>query len=349
MKKLFAAGISFKSAAVALREKHAVAPSDRTAVAADLLAAGHVSEAVLLWTCNRVEIYGVAEEPAATLPEMLACMSGRRTGVESGAYCHEDTDAILHLFSVTSGMDSMVLGETEIAGQVKDAYEAAHAAGHTGRVLNKIFQKAFETTKEVRTTTGIGRGATSVGSVAVQHARRIFGRSLADQTILVIGAGKMAEACAKHLAKQGVKSFLVANRSLENAEALAARFQGTAIAFEQLARALITVDIVISSTGSPTTVLKHPDVAAAMALRAERPLYLIDIAVPRDIDPAVATVRNVHLSDIDALESTVRENVAHRQEDLDLCRTIIASRAAELRPYLDRVMGEMPAVVAREV
>lgn len=339
MKKLFAAGISFKSAAVALREKHAVAPEDRTAVAGRLLATGMVSEAVLLWTCNRVEIYGVAADPAAHLRAMLTCLAGNQPHDGLGAYCHENLDAVRHLFSVTSGMDSMVLGETEIAGQVKEAYERAHAAGHTGRVLNKLFQSAFAATKEVRTTTGIGRGATSVGSVAVQHARSLFGDALPNQTVLVIGAGKMAEACVKHLVKQGVHSLVVANRSLENAKTLADAFGGTAIPFDAIGRALIGVDIVIASTGSPHTILGPTEVAPAMSARPARPLYFIDIAVPRDIDPAVTSLAGVHLSDIDALEETVRNNVAHRQDDLAQCRTIIANRAETLQPYLQRALS----------
>ncbi len=344
MKKFFAAGLSYKTAPVALREKHAVAPADRIAVASHLMTRGDVSEAVLLWTCNRVEIYGVTEEPRQRVPQMIDCLANKRFSAESGLYCHEDADAIRHLFSVTSGMDSMVLGETEITGQVKDAYEAAHVAGQTGRVLNKIFQKAFETTKEIRTRTGIGKGATSVGSVTIQHAQRLFGDALAQQTVLVIGAGKMAEACVRHLVKKGVKSILVANRSPERAIELAAQFNGIAVPFEQIVPAMAGVDIVISSTGASNTIVHRQDVEAVMRARPTRPLCLIDIAVPRDIDADVRDVPGVHLFDIDSLEMTVRNNVSHRQQDLDLCRAIIEERALSLRPYLERVLGDPPVV-----
>lgn len=340
MKKFFAAGLSYKTAPVALREKHAVAPADRIAVASHLMTRGDVSEAVLLWTCNRVEIYGVTEEPRQRVPHMIDCLANKRFSAESGIYCHEDADAIRHLFSVTSGMDSMVLGETEITGQVKDAYEAAHLAGQTGRVLNKIFQKAFETTKEIRTRTGIGKGATSVGSVTIQHAQKIFGDALAHQSVLVIGAGKMAEACVRHLVKKGVKSILVANRSPERAVELASQFNGIAVPFEQIVPAMAGADIVISSTGASHTILHRQDIESVMSVRPTRPLFLIDIAVPRDIDADVQQIPCVHLFDIDSLEMTVRSNVSHRQQDLDLCHAIIKERALSLRPYLDRVLGE---------
>jgi len=339
MKKIFAAGLSYKTAPVALREKHAVAPADQIAAARHLMQCKQLSEAVLLWTCNRVEIYGVSTDPKQDISEMLPCMAGKKVDVTSGIYCHEGNDAITHLFKVISGLDSMVLGETEITGQVKHAYENAHAAGITGKVLNKVFQKAMETAKAVRTKTNIGKGATSVGSVAVLHAQRIFGEQLAEKKVMVIGAGQMAEAVAKHLAKKGAREIIVANRTLETAQQLAKIIGGRAIAFADFVETMKDVDIIVSSTGCPVTIIHKPEVKKIMAERPERPLFFIDIAVPRDIHPDVAQVPNVHLFDIDALEATVQENVLYRQHDLDDCDAIIEEKLEELQPYLKRVLA----------
>jgi glutamyl-tRNA reductase len=249
---------------------------------------------------------------------------------------------VRHLLSVASGMDSMVLGETEITGQVKQAYLAAQGAGLTGRVLNRLFQKAFQTAKEIRTRTGIGRGSTSVGSVAVELAEKVFGGDLTRQSVMIVGAGKMGEACVRHLAKKGVRSVLVANRSLERAQLLAQEFGGRALTLDGLIGALAEADIVVSSTGSPETVLQREAVAAAMQARRNRPLVLIDIAVPRDIDPAVQQVPNVYLHDIDDLQSIVQENVRSRAQELALCQRIIEEHAAEV---LAKVLPA-PAAVA---
>lgn len=339
MNKIFAAGLSYKTAPVALREKHAVAPADQLAAARHLLQSQHLSEVVLLWTCNRVEIYGVGENPLENLGQMLSCMANKKIDVTSGIYGYEGNDAIRHLFKVASGLDSMVLGETEITGQVKHAYEAAHAAGLTGKALNKVFQKAMETAKAVRTQTNIGKGATSVGSVAVLHAQRIFGEQLAQKKVMVIGAGQMAEAVAKHLAKKGVQEIIVANRTLETAQQLAKLIGGRAIAFADFVETMKDVDIVVSSTGCPVTIVHKPEVENIMATRPGRPLFLIDIAVPRDIHPDVAQVPGVHVFDIDALEATVRENVIHRQHDLDQCDAIVEEKVEELQAYLERVLA----------
>jgi len=232
------------------------------------------------------------------------------------------------LFSVASGLDSMVLGETEITGQVKQAYQSAQAAGLTGKVLNRLFQKALQTGKEVRTHTNVGRGATSVGSVAVELAEKIFSGGLAEQRVMIIGAGKMGEACLRHLAKRGAKSVLVSNRSYDRAQTLAAEFAGRAVRFDDCIATMAEADIVVSSTGCPQTILHRADLEAVMSRRAGRPLVLIDIAVPRDIDPGVQSVPNVYLYNIDDLEAIVRENVRTRSQELDHCRSIIGVETA---------------------
>jgi glutamyl-tRNA reductase len=235
---------------------------------------------------------------------------------------------------VVSGLDSMVIGETEITGQVKQAYLAAQEAKLTGRVTNRLFQTALQAAKEIRTQTGIGRGATSVGSVAVELAERIFDRDLSGKTVMIIGAGKMGEACIRHLAKKGARSVLVSNRSYDRALNLATEFGGRAVRFEECRTAMAEADIVVSSTGSTDTILHRDDVAAVMAGRGNRPLFLIDIAVPRDIDAEVEQLDNVYLYNVDHLEAIVRENVRQREQELTRCRTILSERTAALMARL---------------
>ena len=332
---MFVAGISFKTAPVALREQLAVAPSRLIETARRLKEQGGLSELALLCTCNRVELYGVADH-AGGLADLLASLAPTPVDVSPYVYVHTGEAAARHLFGVASGLDSMVLGETEITGQIKNAYETALAARLTGRVLNCAFQRAFQVVKAIRTKTLIGRGATSVGSVAVQLAERIFDGNFHDKTVMIIGAGKMGEACMRHLAKSGVQSIIVANRSLENAEVLAREFGGKAVNYmDDGLAAMVGADIVVSSTGCPATILDREDVEAVMRQRPNRRLFLIDIAVPRDIDPAVEGVENVFLYDIDDLEKLVAENVRLREQEMAPCRAIIEKHTAELMAKLN--------------
>jgi len=332
---MFVAGISFKTAPVALREQLAVTPSRLIETATRLKEQGGLSELALLCTCNRVELYGVADQ-AAGLVELLASLARTKVDVAPYVYLHTEEAAARHLFSVASGLDSMVLGETEITGQIKTAYETALAAKLTGRVLNCAFQRAFQVVKAIRTKTLIGRGATSVGSVAVQLAEKIFGGDFRDKTVMIIGAGKMGEACIRHLAKNGIGSIVVANRTLQHAEELARQFGGRAVNYmDDGLAAMAGADIVVSSTGCPETILDREDVEAVMRQRPNRPLFLIDIAVPRDIDPAVQRVENVFLYDIDDLEKLVAENVKLREQEMAPCRNIIEKHTAELMAKLN--------------
>jgi glutamyl-tRNA reductase len=206
--------------------------------------------------------------------------------------------------------------------------------------MNQLFQAACSVVKQIRTETAIGRGATSVGSVAVELAEKVFDRDLSDKTVMILGAGKMGEACVKHLAKRGAKTVLVANRSVERAEKLAAEFGGRAVRLEDSAAALAAADILVSSTGSPDIVLRREDVAAILPLRGNRPLVLVDIAVPRDIDPAVQELPNVFLYDIDDLEAVVRENTKNREAELAVCHQIINDRTAALLKKLNAAPGK---------
>jgi len=338
---LFVAGLSYKTTPVEVREQLAVHRSRLPCSGCRLKLAGNLSEVVLLSTCNRVEVYGVTPRLKGTVNALFQQLSGSDFDFSPYLYFKEGDDAVSHLFSVASGLDSMVLGETEITGQVKHAYLAAQEARLTGKALNRIFQSALQTAKEIRTRTAIGRGATSVGSVAVELAERIFDRDLSEKVVMIIGAGKMGEACVRHLAKRGARTVLVSNRSLERAQQLASEFGGRAVSFDECRQALAIADIVVSSTGSPHTILHREDVASILSERRNRPLVLVDIAVPRDIDPAVQELNNVFLYDIDDLESIVRENTKCRAQELSQCQTIIAQRTAtvmaKIKPVSEKI------------
>ena len=327
---VFVAGLSYKTAPVEVREKLAVRPSLLPCFGCRLKISAGLEEVVLLSTCNRVEIYGVAPWGQSQAHRLFQQLCPANVDVTPYIYVKEGADAVRHLFSVTSGLDSMVIGETEITGQVKLAYQAAQTAKLTGKILNRVFQTALQTAKEIRTRTGIGRGATSVGSVAVELAEKVFAGDLSDKTVMILGAGKMGEACIRHLAKRGARSVLVANRSLERAQALAAELGGRALSFAERMAAIAEADIVVSSTGSPTTVLHKHEIAGVLAARSNRPLVLVDIAVPRDIATDVEELDNVYLYNIDHLEAVVRENSRMREHELSKCNEIIIRRATAL-------------------
>ena len=332
--KLFVAGLSYKTAPVEVREKLAVHASRLRCHGCRLKLGGNLTEVVLLSTCNRVEVYGVTPEVNGNVHRLFQQLSTGGVDFAPHLYIKEGAEAVEHLFSVASGLDSMVVGETEITGQVKQAYLAAQEAKLTGRVTNRLFQTALQAAKEIRTQTGIGRGATSVGSVAVELAERIFDHDLSRKTLMIIGAGKMGEACIRHLAKKGARSVLVANRSYDRALNLATEFGGRAVRFDECLQAMAQADIVVSSTGSPQTILHRHELASVMAGRANRPLFLIDIAVPRDIAADVEQLDNVYLYNVDHLEAIVRENVRQREQELARCQAILAERTAALMARL---------------
>ncbi len=328
--RFFVAGLSYKTAPVEFREKLAVHPSRLRCSGCRLKMAGNLSEVVLVSTCNRVEIYGVSSEVNGNAQRLFQELSGQPIDPSPFVYVKEGSKAAKHLFSVAAGLESMVIGETEITGQIKQAYQAAQEVKLTGPVLNRVFQTALQSAKQIRTQTGIGRGATSVGSVAVELAERIFDRDLSEKTVMIVGAGKMGEACVRHLNKKGARSVLVSNRSHERAQSLAAEFGGRAIRFDDCLAAMTAADIVVSSTGCPHTILNRDDIARVMATRRNRPLVLIDIAVPRDIAADVQQLDSVYLYDVDDLEVIVRENVRCREHELARCRHIIEERAGEV-------------------
>src|SRR5882724_287554 len=326
----FVVGLNHKTAPVELREQLALSPSNLVGRTAELKLRYDLDEIVLLSTCNRVEIYGAARRPRRIAHSLLGSLCVEPHDFRSCAYVYEDREAVRHLFRVATGMDSMVLGETEISGQVKQAYETARAAKLTGGTLNRVFQSAFQVVKEIRTRTGIGRGATSVGGASVELAGKIFGHDLSRQSVMIIGAGQMGEACLRHLTKKGAQSILVSNRSFDRAVELATEFGGSAVRFEDCRTAMAGVDIVVASTCCPKILLHRADIEEAMATRPNRSLILIDISVPRNIDPEAHALENVYLYNIDELNAIVGENVRNRERELALCNRIIDIRAAAL-------------------
>jgi glutamyl-tRNA reductase len=247
--KFFVVGLNHKTAPVELREQLAVNSSDLVMRAGHLKLREDLHEIVLLSTCNRVEIYATALHQSVRSSSLLQSFCAEPRDFDSHTYIYEDLEAVRHLFRVASGLDSMVFGETEITGQVKKAYESARGAQLTGARLNRAFQKAFQVVKAIRTRTGIGRGATSVGGVAVEMVERIFPHDLSRQSVMILGAGQMGEACVLHLAKRGARSILVSNRSFDRAVSLAGEFGGRAVRFEDRLAAIADADIVVVSTG----------------------------------------------------------------------------------------------------
>lgn len=338
-------GLNHRTTPLEVRERFSI-PADLLPQAlAELKSGAGLDEVVVLSTCNRLEVYGVSSSgtvSAELVLEVLSRVKGARAALQaeeaqSYLYVHRNEACVHHLFRVASSLDSLVVGETEIVGQVKKAYQSAQACQATGKLLNRLFQKALSVSKEVRTRSGIGRSSTSVGSVALDLAVKIFGEELAGRTILIIGAGKMGETTLKHLTKHGGTSVLVTNRSLERAQELVAEFQGEAIPFADLPQALGRADIVISSTSAPYYVLGSNEVRGAMGGRPDRPLLLIDLAVPRDIDPAVLQVPAVYLYNIDQLAELGRLNMERRQKEAAACEKLVAWHAAEVAAaWLDR-------------
>ena len=346
-------GLSHHSSPVELRERFAFAEAKIPGALKSLCESGIAGEAVILSTCNRVEIYAAtALEPArafAELKQFLARWGETPASREHNSAKSEGSDAappqqsevgdelytlaepqsLHHLFRVACGLDSMVLGETEILGQLKKAYDLALQHRHTGARLNKAFQRAFHVAKHIRTETNIQRGSVSVASVAVELAEKIFS-SLNDREVLVIGAGETSEKTARALLSRGARSIIVANRSHERAVALANEFGGRAVPFDDWAGEFEKIDIAISSTSAPHHILDRARLEPLMKARQQRPLLLIDIAVPRDIDPEVNFLENVYLYNIDDLQAIADDYLNLRREEIARCEAIIAEKVKPL-------------------
>ncbi|OIO73492.1 MAG: glutamyl-tRNA reductase [Zetaproteobacteria bacterium CG1_02_53_45] len=330
-------GLNHKTAPVELRERLAVPEADITAILQQRIQHPAIREAALLSTCNRVEMTVVTHDPDAAIAAVHEWFA-EKSGMSMEKVCEHlysfTTDrAIQHLFAVASGLDSLVLGEPQILGQVKSSYEHALTANTAGHVLHRLYQSTFSAAKRARTETEIGKQAVNISSCAVELAKQIFG-DLSGKTVLLMGAGEMAELAATHFRANGCTDILVANRTLKRAQNLAMEFEGHALTMEQLPDYLDAADIVVSSTGASTFVLLPDVVKAAMKKRKGNPMFLVDIAVPRDIDPRIADIDGAYLYDIDDLQQVVQGNVQHRQHEAELAREILKEEALAFLGWL---------------
>lgn len=326
-------GASHRTAPLEVREKLAASGVAADALLRELAAAAGAREAVLLSTCNRTEVY-VVEDGSDSVPAITGILSHRIHGDADGhLFVRRDREAIAHLFRVAAGMDSMILGEAQIHGQVRDAWETCR--GHAGPILNRLFQTSLLVASRVRTETGIGRGAASVSSAAVQLSKKIFG-SLVGRQAMVLGAGEMAEIALACFADEGVRVAIVANRTYDKAVDLGARFGATALRYDQAWSQLHEVDVLLTSTASPRPVVTEAIVAPTLAARGGRPLCIMDIALPRDVAPAVGMLDNVFLYDLDDLRAAAAATLDRRSEDLPAAERIVE---AEREKYWQWVTG----------
>ncbi len=323
---LFCIGLSHHTANVATREQFA-----GSATAESILRDAGCAEALLLTTCNRVEVYAVSNKRVST-DDIARCLT-RKVDSDPHDYAppfyrYEAEKCVQHLFRVASGLDSMVVGESEILGQAKKAYELARNSGAAGPYLHRLFQRAFRVAKQVRTHTEIARGAVSVGSVAVDLAQRIFGK-LSDCKVLVLGAGEISERTARALISRGVSDLRVSNRSINRAHDLAQAVGGRAVPFDEWAVQCREIDILITSTASETPLLTPDKLAPMLRERLDRPLFIIDIAVPRDVDPTVNQMEGVYLYDIDSIRSVAEQSLAMRRQQVAAAEAIIAEHVTD--------------------
>lgn len=336
---IYCLGLSHQTATVEEREQVALNAAERARALTRLRQVLADAEAVALSTCNRVEFFIATEAGLhlvrAAVTDALSAAAKSIPCWERHEYVHVNGAAVHHAFTVAAGLQSMVVGETEIFGQIKAAYEEAAAAGNCGRTLHRLFQTAFAAAKDARTHTAITRGSVSVGSVAVDLAERIFGQ-LAETTVMILGAGDTSERVLRTLINRQVRSVLVSNRSHDRALELASTVGGQAHRWEDWNRLLPGVDIIISSTAAPHHVLTRADVEPCMERRDFRPLFLIDLAVPRDIDPAVALVEAVYLYDIDDLQGIAQTNLREREREIARCRALLHKHEAAFASWFDR-------------
>ena len=345
---LFLLGVSHRTAPVDLRERLDFSSRDLGAAVEALATRSSAAESVVLSTCNRSELYVVSADTERTRDELVAFLADyhqvpRDTFVPH-LFTRGDAAAAHHLFRVASGLDSLVVGEPQILGQVKDAFEAAAGRRCTGPLLNKTFHWAFAVGKRVRTETSLGEGAVSVSFAAVALARKIFGR-LHGRRVLVVGAGEISALTAQHLRSHGVAEIVIANRTPAAAEALAADVGGRAVPWGDMAAAMTRADIVVTATGSQRPIITRAQVEAATGRRRVDPLFIIDIAVPRDVDPSVGDIEQVFLYNIDDLQNIVQENLARRGNEIARAEAIVAEEIVRFSAW-QRSRGAIPTVVA---
>ena len=339
--RLHVLGINHQTAPVRLRERVAFAADTVPAALATLRELPGVHEAALLSTCNRTELYAMADDDGRAVAGWLASHPGDAGDLHAYLYHHSDTAAARHLFRVATGLDSLVLGEPQILGQVKDAWALARGAGTLGGTLDRLFQNAFATAKRARTETRIGANPVSVASAAVRLAQESFAR-LEASTVLLVGAGETIELAARHLSEGRVQRLLVANRTLSHAQELASRYGGVALPLAELDRHLAEADIVLSATASREPVIGRDQVAAALARRRHRPMLLLDLAVPRDIDPAAGELDDVFLHTIDDLERAIEDNRRSRRAAAAEAEAIVDLQVARFASALQASLNDGP-------
>ena len=330
-------GLNHKTAPVHIRECVAFPETTIHEPLRALLGTPGVRETMILSTCNRVEIAAVVESREQGAAAVRAFVAGHHKVVEGELaphlYVHAGADAVRHLFRVASSLDSLVVGEPQILGQVKDAYQYAREAGAIGMVLDRLLKKALSVAKLVRTETEIARSAVSVSFAAVELAKKIFGE-IEGRSAMIIGAGEMAELAVKHLVSSGVREVFVVNRTFEKAVALAQEFGGSAVRYEELFDQLVLSDIVISSTGAPHFIIKGEDIRKVMTRRRHRPMFFIDIAVPRDIEPTVNDIDNAYLYNVDDLQTVVDGNIKERRKEADKAEKIVEQEVATFEKWI---------------
>lgn len=339
---LLVLGLNHRTAPIEVRERIVFDAAHLPQALAALARLPGVDECMIISTCNRTELYCVTTDGGAGLSEWLLAHSGDPPVAAECLYRHSDDAAIAHLFGVAAGLDSLILGEPQILGQLKDAYRAAQQGGQAGPLLNRLLQSTFTVAKRVRSETGIGASAVSIASAGVRLARRIF-TGFDQHTALLVGAGDMIELAARHLHTQGLGRMIVANRSLNRAERIASQFQASAIALDAIPAHLDQADIVVSSTASPGHVIGLAAVQAAIAARRRRPMFMLDLAVPRDIDPRVAGLEDVYLFTLDDLRGIVDDNVRARQEEAAVARRLITGEVERFVTGL-RVRDAVPLI-----
>jgi len=342
---LIAFGINHKTAPVEIREKVAFAPEKMEKALHECIGNGTVSEAAIVSTCNRTELYtntAESEHGDADFSSLLDWFCQyhqlQKADVEPYIYLHTNNEAVQHILRVASGLDSLVLGEPQILGQIKDAYSTANHAGTIGRQLNRLFQHTFSVAKQVRTDTAIGANPVSVAFAAVSLSKRIFA-DLSEHTALLIGAGETTELVAQHLANQGVKKMIVANRTVERAQTLANTFNAEAIALSDMPDRLVEADIIIASTASQLPILGKGAVERALKQRKHRPMFMVDIAVPRDIEPEVGSLDDIYLYTVDDLHEVIEEGRQSREEAAVQAEEIILNQVEHFMGWLRSLKG----------
>jgi glutamyl-tRNA reductase len=345
---LFLLGVSHRTAPVDLRERLDFSSRDLSAAAGAIAAKPSMSEAVVLSTCNRSELYVATTDPASAREELVSFISEYHhvsaPTFQPHLFSLENSAAVAHLFRVAAGLDSLVVGEPQILGQVKEAYQGSAASRCVGPVLSNVFRWSFGVGKRVRTETALGEGAVSVSYAAVALARKIFGR-LTGRRVLVVGAGEISSLTAQHLRAQGVGEIVITSRTHAHAEELAAVVGGLAVPWEGMTKALGSADIVMTATGSQRPIITRAQLEAAQGHRRGMPLFIIDIAVPRDVDPAVGEIEQVFLYNIDDLQIIVEENLSRRAAEVERAESIVNDEVTKFMAW-QRSRSAVPTVVA---